>query len=563
MYRLVYRNFGDHESLVVSHTVAAGAGAAIRWYELRIANGKPSVFQQGTFAPDATTYRWMPSASIDAAGDIAVGYSAASTKSYASLRAAGRLAGDPPGEMTRTEASLEAGGGTQTLERWGDYSSMDVDPADGCTFWYAGEYLKETGQYNWRTHISSFRLPGCAGTPVGDDFAINASTNSVSIAPGGRTTVSLSTAATSGSAQPLTLSASGLPAHGRVRFTPSPLTVGNTTTATITTAHSTPPGLYTVSLTATGPSTTRAVTVALTVTPLAPGITNSSFEQGFKGWTRAGRTAVITATSGDGKRVARVGSTAPSIGNASLTQSFIVANAASTLLHVSYDSVCPPSQYTDDWATITLTDDTALGSRTLLPPTCDLDGSGWHQVSAGVVVGHQYTLALASHNFDWGIDATYVLFDAATLSAPPTGIVNGSFETGDFTGWSTTGITYVEPAPHSGRYGALAGDTGSTDGDANIAQTFIAPAGTTTLSVWHVIVCHDTIAYDWASIDLQDDTTGVDTTMLAPTCSNLARWTEASAAITPGDAYTITLSNHDDDYPGDATYTTFDDIATL
>ena len=36
MYRLVYRNFGDHESLVVNHTVGTETGsAALRWYELR------------------------------------------------------------------------------------------------------------------------------------------------------------------------------------------------------------------------------------------------------------------------------------------------------------------------------------------------------------------------------------------------------------------------------------------------------------------------------------------------------------------------------------------------
>src|SRR5262245_33195537 len=36
MYRLVYRNFGDHESLLVNHTVGLEAGGSgLRWYEIR------------------------------------------------------------------------------------------------------------------------------------------------------------------------------------------------------------------------------------------------------------------------------------------------------------------------------------------------------------------------------------------------------------------------------------------------------------------------------------------------------------------------------------------------
>ncbi len=34
MYRLVYRNFGDHTTLLVSHTVVAGSSSGVRWYEI-------------------------------------------------------------------------------------------------------------------------------------------------------------------------------------------------------------------------------------------------------------------------------------------------------------------------------------------------------------------------------------------------------------------------------------------------------------------------------------------------------------------------------------------------
>src|SRR5204862_7247777 len=65
MYRLAYRNRGGVETLVVSHSVKVSGSKrsevdGVRWYELRNPNGAPTVAQQATFSPDATS-RWMPS----------------------------------------------------------------------------------------------------------------------------------------------------------------------------------------------------------------------------------------------------------------------------------------------------------------------------------------------------------------------------------------------------------------------------------------------------------------------------------------------------------------------
>src|SRR5262249_24058890 len=60
MYRLAYRNFGDHEALVTNHSVTSGGVSGVRWYEIRSPGGTPTVFQQSTFQPDST-YRWMGS----------------------------------------------------------------------------------------------------------------------------------------------------------------------------------------------------------------------------------------------------------------------------------------------------------------------------------------------------------------------------------------------------------------------------------------------------------------------------------------------------------------------
>ncbi|HUP27635.1 MAG TPA: hypothetical protein VM409_04305, partial [Chloroflexia bacterium] len=77
MHRLAYRRFSDgHESLVATHNVAVGSGqAAVRWYEVRSPNSSPVIYQQGTYAPDATN-RWLGSIAMDGSGNIGMVYSA-------------------------------------------------------------------------------------------------------------------------------------------------------------------------------------------------------------------------------------------------------------------------------------------------------------------------------------------------------------------------------------------------------------------------------------------------------------------------------------------------------
>lgn len=163
MYRLAYRNFGDHESLVVNHSVTAGGSVGVRWYELRnTPPGAPtSVFQQGTFAPDST-FRWMGSVAMDKAGDIAVGYSVSSSSINPGIRFTGRVPTDPLGTL-EAENTIVNGTGSQNggLNRWGDYSSIAVDPTDDCTFWHTNEYLQTSGSFNWSTRIASFKFTSC------------------------------------------------------------------------------------------------------------------------------------------------------------------------------------------------------------------------------------------------------------------------------------------------------------------------------------------------------------------------------------------------------------------
>lgn len=164
-WRLQYRNMSEHESLLFNHTIDAdGNGhAGIRWYELRRPlTGNWAVSQQGThYNPDL--HYFMGGISMDQKGNIALGYAASSGDVYPSIRIAHRMAGDEPGTMPGTEYLAVAGSGSQIPPngRWGNYSTMDVDPVDDCTFWYTHEYYKVTSQAGWLTRILSFRLPDC------------------------------------------------------------------------------------------------------------------------------------------------------------------------------------------------------------------------------------------------------------------------------------------------------------------------------------------------------------------------------------------------------------------
>jgi hypothetical protein len=179
MYRLQYRNFGTHESLVVNHTVDVDGSdhAGIRWYEVRAPGSAPVIYQQGTYAPDAD-HRWMGSAAMDAAGNLAIGFSVSSTTTAPSVRYTGRLAADPLGTLTQGEGELVAGGGSQghASGRWGDYSMLAVDPRDGCTFWYTQEYYAASSDSGWRTRIGSFAFPSCGAPSAQGSVTVAAAT---------------------------------------------------------------------------------------------------------------------------------------------------------------------------------------------------------------------------------------------------------------------------------------------------------------------------------------------------------------------------------------------------
>jgi hypothetical protein len=164
MFRAQYRSDVGAPTIVVSHTVdATGRNvAAPRWAVLRKSGTTWSLNQTGTYALSDGHDRWMSSAAMDRFGNLALGYSVSSKTLFPSIRYATRLSTDPAGTLG-AETELQAGAGVQkqSFNRWGDYSSMNVDPADNCTFWYTQEYYANTGNFDFKTRVGSFKLPGC------------------------------------------------------------------------------------------------------------------------------------------------------------------------------------------------------------------------------------------------------------------------------------------------------------------------------------------------------------------------------------------------------------------
>jgi hypothetical protein len=223
----------------------------------------------------------MGSAATDSAGNMALGYSISSSSMFPSVAYTGRLVGDPLGQMTQGETITKTGGGSQLTDagcdstfcslRWGDYSSMSIDPSDDCTFWYTGEFLPNSGNFNWSTWLASFTLPGC-GTGGGgggggsDDFSIDANPPSISVARGTTGKTFIETAVTGGSAQTVNFTATGVPAKVAALFKPPSVTVGTPAKLKFTVDAKATKGTYTVTVTGTGASATHTTTVSLKIT---------------------------------------------------------------------------------------------------------------------------------------------------------------------------------------------------------------------------------------------------------------------------------------------------------
>ena len=180
MYRIVY--YDDTPALnatatpplpaplqhwLLLHDAESNSGnESPRWYELTAQQRAVPVtslnlFQSGTYSPDSN-FRWMGSIARDKKYNILLGFSESSATTHPSIAVAGRVLTDPLGTL-ESEVNVINGTGSQiaTQNRWGDYSAMRLDPADGCTLWYISEYYMMTAQFAWSTEIASTKFNNC------------------------------------------------------------------------------------------------------------------------------------------------------------------------------------------------------------------------------------------------------------------------------------------------------------------------------------------------------------------------------------------------------------------
>ena len=279
---LMYRNFGSHESLVGTLTTNTQTDpnlrGAVRWFELRRTSGTAAtswvLHDEGTFAPadaDGNIHRWMGAIGIDDSGNIALGYSVVRQTPgvFPGLRYAGRLASDPPGVLTTGEGIIANGTRSQSNERWGDYHSMAIDPVDGCTFWFVGEYMGAAGGSN-NTRVASFRHEEC-GDPT---FLLNVDISSAAVCAATPGTLPITANVASANEYAGTVSLSfnpALPAGISGAFSPGSVAIPPDASVLANLDIASPaPGQYTLTVQASDGNIVKTHDIALSVSTQAP-----------------------------------------------------------------------------------------------------------------------------------------------------------------------------------------------------------------------------------------------------------------------------------------------------
>lgn len=305
MYRATARTFPKEAptrtSLVINHVVqGSGSEAGVRWVHFNLqpvteASGvvdrifghgfegpalpsivpqtvmTKTVIDEGTFAPADSQHRWMGGVAIDASGNIGLGFSKSSATLNPQVMYTARRATDTPGTM-RDEVSCTAGiaNGSQTdaAGRWGDYSSMSVDPVDQCTFYFTSEYYATSSTRNFSTRVCTFQFPDC-GDP---DFAlVNETPARVELcgATASDPTWDLRVGVLNGFTGSVLLAAVDVPATTSGSTTVNPVIAPGSSVFTLTNGASIPAGEYDFSINGTSGALTRSTHLELGVSATA------------------------------------------------------------------------------------------------------------------------------------------------------------------------------------------------------------------------------------------------------------------------------------------------------
>ena len=409
-----------------------------------------------------------------------------------------------------TASTNETTAGADSGNQYGDY--IGLDGVSGLFFPSWTDRRNNAHEEIWTAAILDSTT-----TP---DFTISASPSSGSIAQGGNGTSTITTTVSNGFNNAIALSASGQPSGVTVAFNPTSIAApgAGTSTMTVTVGSGTATGTSTITITGTGGTTTHTTTYVLTVTAT--------------GFSISASPAAVTVVQGSAGN-STISTTAQGTFNSAIALS---ATGQPTGVTVAFNPTSIAAPGTGS-STMTMT----VASSTV-PGTYPLTVTG-----TGGSVTQNVTVTL-------------------TVTAPNSNpVVNGGFETGNFSGWTATGAasSVIAGAAHSGSFGAQLGATTATNGDSSIAQTFTMPASSPSLTFWYNDHCPDTLQFDWATATLKDNVTNVTTTVLAKVCDNPGgTWKQVTynAAANAGHSVTLTLTSHDDNFGADPTFTWYDDV---
>jgi hypothetical protein len=270
-------------SLVVNHVVQGDVQqGGINWLHFNLDDHgqtfttptplDKTLLDEGTYAPDAEN-RWMGGIAIDGSGNIGVGFSKSSADIHPQIEITGRTAEDAPGmledEVNCTDG-LANGSQTSSSNRWGDYSSMSVDPVDQCTFYFTSEYYPTTGNASWHTRVCSFKFPNCGNA----DFALVPETPRRIEMCGATTSTdpsySIRAGVLNGFSGAVNLTANGVPPGATASFSANPLNAPGSTVLTLTGGATLPSGEYAITVDGTSGSLDRQIALSLGVSSAAP-----------------------------------------------------------------------------------------------------------------------------------------------------------------------------------------------------------------------------------------------------------------------------------------------------
>ncbi|MBX6314244.1 MAG: hypothetical protein IRY99_15230 [Isosphaeraceae bacterium] len=132
--------------------------AACQWFQIDATSGM--LIQQGIYGARRAHY-FYPALAPDTNGNLTMVFCRSAPSEYASIRFTGRRSTDPPGRL-QSSILLKAGTGPYAQldgtgrNRWGDYSSAAIDPADGRLAWFYSMYATDANA--WASWIGSARF---------------------------------------------------------------------------------------------------------------------------------------------------------------------------------------------------------------------------------------------------------------------------------------------------------------------------------------------------------------------------------------------------------------------